>query len=127
MNRKCDLCGTEYKAQRPSSKFCSVRCRNRNARGHGAVVVAIQHDEPANGITVSAVRKELASAGREDTYLGAAALKLAERIDASTAVMGFAGLVKQLEDTMASAMKGANVDADPVIDLLARINAKRSG
>jgi hypothetical protein len=90
-------------------------------------VVAIQHDEPASGITVSAVRKELASAGREDTYLGAAALKLAERIDASTAVMGFAGLVKQLEDTMASAMKGANVDADPVIDLLARINAKRSG
>jgi len=72
------------------------------------------------GTTVEAVRAELEAAGRVDTYLGRAALALAVRIDESTAVMGFAALVKELRATMQAATEGVVVAADPIDELRAR-------
>jgi len=69
---------------------------------------------------VEAVRAELEAAGRVDTYLGRAALALAVRIDYSTAVMGFAALVKELRATMQAATEGVVVAADPIDELRAR-------
>jgi len=69
---------------------------------------------------VEAVRAELEAAGRADTYLGRAAAALAVRIDESTAVMGFAALVKELRATMQAATEGVVVQADPIDELRER-------
>jgi hypothetical protein len=73
------------------------------------------------------VLTELEQAGRAETYLGAAALALADRIDQSTAVMGFAALVKELRVTMEAATAGARATADPVDELRARRDRKYAG
>lgn len=73
------------------------------------------------------MQAELDAAGRADTYLGAAALALADRIDQSTAVMGFAALVKELRATMDAALAGVKKVADPLDELRARRDAKRTG
>jgi hypothetical protein len=62
--------------------------------------------------TLDAVKAELERAGRLDTYLGAAAVMLAERIDTSNAVMGFAALVAELRRTMDAALEGAKTTWD---------------
>lgn len=111
--RDCDVCGTRYEAKRPSSKYCSARCRNRKAR-HGLPDADVVH-LPGRGdaaSVVSATRAELAEAGRLDTHLGQAALALAERIDNAKAVMGFAALVKELRDTMQAALANVEREAD---------------
>ena len=76
---------------------------------------------------VAAVTSELEAAGRLETYLGASALALAERIDSSTAVMGFAALVKELRSTMEAALAGVVVAADPVDELRSRRDRKYAG
>lgn len=74
--------------------------------------------------TTSRVRAELEAAGRLETYLGAAALALADRVDNATAVMGFAALVKELRSTMTAAMAGVQAAADPIDEVKARRDAK---
>ena len=125
MSRSCESCGVAYEAARSDSKFCGERCRKRAQRGHVAPVVAVAGGT-ANG-TTEAVRRELEAAGRLETSLGAAALALAERIDGSTAVMGFAALVKELRVTMEAAVAGAHVAADPVDELRSRRDRKYAG
>jgi hypothetical protein len=73
------------------------------------------------------VQAKLEAAGRSETYLGAAALALADRIDQSTAVMGFAALVKELRATMDAALDGVQQAADPLDELKRRRDAKRAG
>ena len=128
MTRSCGVCSASYEAARSDSKFCGERCRKRAQRGH---VVSLSPDvarpESGTGGTVAAVRAELETAGRSGTHLGAAALALAERIDGSTAVMGFAALVKELRLTMEAAVAGVKVAADPVDELRSRRDAKYAG
>lgn len=76
--------------------------------------------DSALGSTVEAVRAELVAAGRADSYLGRAALALAYRVDTSTAVMGFAALVKELRATMDAATGDVTSAGDPVDELRAR-------
>lgn len=71
------------------------------------------------------MQAELDESGRAETYLGAAALALADRIDQSTAVMGFAALVKELRATMDAALAGVQKAADPLDELKRRRDAKR--
>jgi hypothetical protein len=80
--------------------------------------------EPGSS-TVSKVRAALTEAGRLDTYLGAAAVQLAERIDNATAVMGFAALVKELRSTMDAALAGAEKAEPDAVDQLAAKRAQR--
>jgi hypothetical protein len=91
------------------------------------VGTAPEQDATANPSTVSAVRAALEAGGRLDTYLGAAALALAERVDSSTAVMGFAALVKELRVTMDAAMAGVTTAVDPVDELRAWRDRKYAG
>jgi len=73
------------------------------------------------------VRVELEAAGRAETYLGAAAVALAERIDSATAVMGFAALVKELRSTMDAALAGVERTADVVDEVKAARDRKLAG
>lgn len=125
MIRNCDICGEEYTAKRPSSRYCSAKCRNRKARGTAVLAeVPPAPAEPSDDSTVAMVRAALEEAGRLKTWRGSSALRLAERIDTATAVMGYAGLVKQLEATMAAALEGVKEADDPVEEILERAHLK---
>lgn len=122
MQRNCDSCSSPYTAQRPNSRFCSESCRKKASRGTESPAI-----EPiAAGVasTRSRVQAELEKAGRAETYLGAAALALADRIDQSTAVMGFAALVKELRSTMEAATAGVVKAGDAVDEVTARREEK---
>lgn len=114
---------TSYEAQRPNSRFCSESCRKKASRGTSS-----PHVEPIAALeaasTRSRVQAELEAAGRAETYLGAAALALADRIDQSTAVMGFAALVKELRATMDAATAGVVKAGDAVDEVTARREEK---
>ena len=72
-------------------------------------------------------RLALTEAGRLDTYLGGAALTLAERIDSGQdAGSSLSALVKQYMATMDDATKGAQVVASPMDELRARRAAKHA-
>lgn len=130
MTRTCEAgCGRRLEG-RPDKRYCSEACSKRARRnGSGAVSPMLAGpDVIPDGLSASVmVRRDLEAAGRLHTYLGACALALAERIDSSTAVMGFAALVKQLESTMAAATAGVKVVADPVDELRSRRDSKRAG
>jgi hypothetical protein len=70
------------------------------------------------------VQADLEVAGRTETYLGACALALASRIDAATAVMGYAALIKELRVTMDAALAGVTKEADEVDEVTARREEK---
>ena len=72
------------------------------------------------GLMVVAVRAELAAAGRDGSYLGAVALTLADRMDGSKSIMGYAAMAKELRATMDQALAGVRVAADPVDELRLR-------
>jgi hypothetical protein len=103
-------------------RYCSSVCRQtayRERKRHVAVL------PPAADVsTVAAVRAELVRASRVDTYLGRAALALADRIDSASAVMGFAALVKQLQSTMDAALEGVPAAADPLDEVRAARDRK---
>ena len=117
MTKTCLVDGTPFEAKRAAAKYCSERCRKRAQRGHLLPVSTLPKPDAPDGATVERVRAELAAVDRVDTYLGAAALALAERIDNATAVMGFAALVRELRVTMGAAMEGAGNDVDALTDI----------
>jgi len=110
--------------------YCSKSCRQAASRAkkHSVGLAAVSTGDVADSVsTVATVRRQLEAAGRLDTYLGSAAVQLAHRIDQSTAVMGFAALVKELRSTMDAAMAGVQVADDPIDELRARRDGKRAG
>jgi hypothetical protein len=123
--RACDVCGTEYQPKRPTSKYCGPTCRTRACRAGG--VVRLPDPAGGGGSTVVQVRAALRAAGREDSYLGASALVLAEQIDSARSPMGLAPLVKQLQVTMGAALEGALVKRDELDELRERRDRKLSG
>lgn len=121
MTKTCDQCSTEFDAKSPTARFCSAKCR-KTAFMERQNTIGTVPERPRTA--VAAVQAELEAAGRSDSYLAAAAVALAERIDSSTAVMGFAALVKELRSTMDAATAGAQVAADPVDELRRRRDRK---
>ena len=80
-----------------------------------------------DGGAYEATRQRLVDADRMDTPLGKIALGLATRFDAAIdSGSGFAALAKQLEATLDSATKGAQVVASPMDELRARRAAKHA-
>jgi len=130
VTRTCERCSGPLDSTRQGARFCSSACRKAAWRARqdlpvaDAGVPAASRDglgtDATPGTTVDAVLAELVAAGKADSYLGRAALALALRIDVSTAVMGFAALVKELRATMDAATEGVPVAADPVDELRAR-------
>ena len=123
MRRVCTVCGGPYDAIRDNAKFCGSTCKKRAQRDPGAVrgpsALPVPECGP-DGLMVAAVRSELAAAGRDETYLGAVALTLADRMDGSKSIMGYAAMAKELRSTMDQALAGVKVAADPVDELRAR-------
>ncbi len=125
MNRECDSCGTEYEAQRKTSRYCSTRCRMRASRRPETPATA---EPPASGGLVDALRRELEGAGRLDTALGqqalALAVKLASPFDTGSAM---AAVSRELRAVREEALRGAEQTADPLDELRLRRDAKRAG
>jgi hypothetical protein len=129
MKRRCDSCGGSYDAIRPNSRFCGATCRKRGSRGH-VIAEVPSTATPARAVDLpmtAAVRRQLEEVDRAGTYLGAAALSLAARIDAATAAVGFAALVKELRATMDAALEGTGRTADLVDELRARRDRRNAG
>lgn len=127
MRRTCACgCGTALTG-RPDKRYASEACskRARRAERDTGRMAPPSPDGSLDGQTVRAVRAELTAAGQEDTYLAAAAVAVAQRIDAADGVMGLAALVKELRATMADALKGAQVAESAVDELRRRRDAKR--
>ena len=122
-NRVCLCgCGRSLAGRTPKARYFEANCRKKAFKDRQNAPTA-----PSDRGTVERVTVELERAGRLDTWQGAAALQLAQRIDDSTAVMGFAALVKELRATMDVALAGAVSAADPVDELRARRDRLRAG
>lgn len=129
MDRNCDVCKTVYMAKRPSSKYCSDRCRKRAQRGPSqpfAPLAVVEFVAPAEGSLTAATLAELTEADRLNSSLGQAALLLARRLDGGGMDTGssVAALVREHRATLADAVKDAKVAADP-LDQLARRRVDR--
>ena len=136
MRKTCVMCPTEFEAKRASAKYCSEKCKKRAQRQPGGVktakvleLSAEAASEPApsvGGSVTAATAVELTQAGRLETALGQAALALARRIDhgATETGSGFASLTRQHRETLAEAVKGANVVADPLDELRTKVELK---
>ena len=130
MLRRCDSCGVEYAAKRAASRFCSPRCRQRARRSSSPValpVPSLARPVSSPSVLVESVRRELAAAGRDDSWLGQQALALAAKIDAGQDTgSGIASLSKELRSVMGAALEGVAQAADPLDELRARRDVKRS-
>lgn len=129
MKRACDQCGEEFDAVTARRKYCSDRCKQARHRGTDAVIVdhPAVHAEAENvpeSSSVASTRAELKAAGRLDTYLGSAAMRLAEKMDQANQLMGYAPLVKEYRATMVEALKGAARQADELDELEERRRQK---
>jgi hypothetical protein len=127
--RICEACG-----QRPPAteraRFCAdagcrrARARTWKRRERGQIIEfpAAPDDGPGSSVH-AATLATLASAGREDTPLGRAALVLASRLDHGTGDTGSstAALARELRATLEEAMRGVPQVADAVDDLRARV------
>jgi hypothetical protein len=131
MQRLCASCGSPFEAKRPQAKYCGATCRVRGNRAAAASGGATNSSPPAvlpsaGGDLVSAVTAELVAADRQDSALGVQAIALARRMQQFDTGGGLASLSKELRAVMASALANAQVAADPLDELRARRNAKRT-
>ncbi|MFJ2719378.1 hypothetical protein [Streptomyces sp. NPDC087437] len=136
MQKRCEACGESFEAKRKSARFCSDRCRMRahrrpTEREQTTPVTSqppVQREDDPESLTAAA-RSELAAVGRERTAAGQAVLALARRIDANSSETGssLAALVREFRAALAGALEGAGAAVDPVDELRARRDRKRSG
>jgi endogenous inhibitor of DNA gyrase (YacG/DUF329 family) len=133
MQRNCNECGTEYRAVRATSKFCSTRCRTRQTRKRQAgepVIPAVPRIAPAlptaeTGALTDATRAELGPIA--DTADGILLLTLAARIDAVPETSpALATLSKEFAARKADTMGLVSRVADPMDELKARRDRRRA-
>ncbi len=131
MQRECDACGRAYTATRPSSRFCGGTCgkRSQRATATGMPLRAATPDDlgAPPSLLVEVVSRELDEVGRLGSVAGQMAVLLAQRI-ASRRETGSAtaALAKQLHVTMTEALGGVAKAADPLDEIRARRDRKRS-
>ena len=120
---KCSKCGGPL--QRNGQGRPRKRCEKcAPPRGKAALVALTP--QPRESVR-DATLAQLTEAEREGTTLGVTALALAGRIDSGQdSGSALAALAKQLESTLESATKGANVVASPMDELRARRAAKHA-
>jgi hypothetical protein len=113
-----------YEAKRPNSRYCGDTCRKRAQRAP-KVAKPAESVVISDGLAVAATR-ELEAAGRLDTALGQTAVVLARRIESPMETgASVASMTKQLRETLAEALKGADVAEDPLDMLRERRDRKR--
>lgn len=124
--RPCDACGESFTASRKDARFCSPRCNKRFQRGARRPG---ERPSPGGLSGVEAtVRAELDAVGLVGTARGQIALQLARRIDDPDRETGggLATIAKRLDQLMESATAGVQVEADPLDELRAARERKRS-
>ena len=129
MVRSCPMCGEPFASSRPSAKFCSDRCRQRNKRG-SAPVPAKPIDTKSEETTrlVQLVSAELERAGKLDSPLGEQAVQLAVLMTQPGGTQGgVAALSRELRSVLEVVLSTAVVGVDPLDELKARRDAKRTG
>lgn len=125
MKRACEDCKTSFEAKRPTARFCSATCQKRAKRRAERTIApttkpvavlpgAEREDQVEDESIAGATIKALRDAGRLDTPRGRLALKAARIIDASTAIMGMAALMKDFDRALEAALAGAVVEHDEV-------------
>ncbi len=132
MQVQCHQCGQPFEAERPHAKWCSATCRKQNQRASGASVTELRpagqaEEEPVEvGPVTGATWRKLEEAERLDTPEGMTALALAHRLDHGGRDTGsaLASVARELRATLAEALKGAAVEADPVDEIRARRERK---
>lgn len=134
MRKNCETCGEGFEARRRTAKYCSGKCRVQAQRGGGTAPVKALPPPEARfsevGPLEEVTRSQLEAAGLLDGIEGAVVLTLARRIDLAGPLetgSAFAALTKEFRASLAAAMAGAEVANDPVDELRARRDAKRSG
>jgi len=131
MQRECESCGRSYTARRDSSRFCGGTCGKRSQRARAAGIplrTATSDDrEAAPSGLERAVARELEAAGRLQSVAGQVALELAYRV-ASPHETGaaVAALARELSASMTKTLAGVDRDADPLDEIRARRDLKRS-
>ena len=120
MKLTCESCRMQFEASRSSARFCSGRCRMRAQR------TSVSPPTDPGGLT-EATRAELEAAGRLRSASGAAAMLLAQRLDAPTPDTGaaIAALVREHRAAIADAVHIARVAGDPVEKLRDELRARR--
>ncbi len=130
MTRDCDVCGTGYEAKRPSSRYCSTRCRTRATRT-GVAGEKVERESPAVDLPVgiaAATEAELRAAGRLETAKGQAALLLARRLETATADTGsaVASLARQWQSALEAALAHAGQEASALSRARDELAARRA-
>ena len=123
MQRPCDECGTKYEAKRPTSRFCSTRCRTRQTRKRQSGVdltpsplTVIANDRPQH--LTDATRAELGHLA--DTADGILLLTLAARIDAVPETSpALSSLSKEYAARKTEMLSRSHAKADPFDELQA--------
>lgn len=87
---------------------------------------AVEQPRPGAGELEAAVRAELVRAGRDLTWRGAAAIRIAQECDTARG-SSVSSLIKQLEQAMDAALDGVPPEPDFVDDVAARRAARAAG
>lgn len=134
MQRSCDACGNPYEAKTPRSRFCKTNCRVAYSRGtrppQGLTVIAGAPPEPPPPLSstlVERTRRDLENAGRLDTWLGQSALAMAETVATGRGTpAGLSAANRELRETMAAALRGADAPTSAVIRHRDELAARRA-
>lgn len=131
IKRRCDVCGTQYDAKRPTSRYCGTACRTRATRMGGVTALAVPVAVDSTAGTVTAVRTELEAVEQAGSSLGAVALALAARMDSGRETgSAMATIARELRATMDEARaSGRNPTSisERLGDELALRRARRGG
>jgi hypothetical protein len=113
--QRCKKCHQQFTRPQGTNRLYCFECRPERKSN----IVELPMQEPEDGPTlVGLTREALAAVGRDRTWQGLAAIRLAELIDQNRhGASGAAGNVKAHREAMAIALAGAGEDAD-VIDMI---------
>ncbi len=119
-----------YEAQRPSSRYCSTRCRTRATRT-GVAGEKVERESAAVDVPVgvaAATEAELRAVGRLETAKGQAALLLARRLETATADTGsaVASLARQWQSALEAALAHAGQEASALSRARDELAARRA-
>lgn len=140
MQIKCAVCGDSFMPKRATAKYCGDRCRKRAQRSPRkdaeastpALTVVPEPESTGEDVHTAmtglpsayeATLKQLTTAGRLDTALGAAALIAAFRLDQAVYSADTGSGVKALIDAHRQALAEATKNAEKADDPVAKIRA----
>ena len=117
-------------AKRPTSKYCSVRCRtaatrDRQKNGTAPAAPDVVVSAPSGVRVLASTRAKLEKAGLLETPEAAVALDVARRIESATD-SALPALTREFSRLLEVAMSLAESEGDSVDEMQARRDAKRA-